>query len=256
MRYSVLIFLVGAALSSIPARSDAQKAEYVLVKKLMENDDKGIVTRANGEEYLIEKGVGCLSFWRFEGKRVLVTYSGVFGGVGSRLVLPDVDQSCRLWTVEQLTTTATPTTIDAESSSDIAVALQLLGFSAQTSLSAAIATFQRSSRITANGVAGSETRVALSKALADSFPRNLVALQLAVRLLRSPREGTCEEGHWIQSVSSDGETVKLEDGSLWQVDAIGRIYTMLWLPVQKVMVCGSTFIHLPSGRRVQVLRLR
>ena len=163
------------------------------VHRGLPNDDKGIIARANGEEYLIEKGVGCLSFWRFEGKRVLVTYPGVFGGVGSRLVLPDVDQSCRIWSAEQLSTTTTITTGDADSSTDIAAALQLLGFSSQASLSAAIASFQRRARITANGVAGSETRVALSKALADSFPQNLAALQLALRLVRDPTRSACEE---------------------------------------------------------------
>lgn len=30
---------------------------------------------------LIEKGVGCLSLWRYEGKIVLITSSGIFLGV-------------------------------------------------------------------------------------------------------------------------------------------------------------------------------
>ncbi|MFN2397806.1 MAG: hypothetical protein ABR543_04070 [Gemmatimonadaceae bacterium] len=30
-------------------------------------DGKAIITRRNGESYLIEKGVGCLSLWRYEG---------------------------------------------------------------------------------------------------------------------------------------------------------------------------------------------
>lgn len=28
----------------------------------------------------------------------------------------------------------------------------------------------------------------------------------------------CESGHWVDSVLSDGEVVKLEDGSIWQID--------------------------------------
>ena len=52
--------------------------EAVLVKKAM--DDKAIVVRANGEMYLIEKGVGCLSLWRYEGKRVYINSPGLFLG--------------------------------------------------------------------------------------------------------------------------------------------------------------------------------
>ena len=70
-------------------------SEWVYVYKAM--DDKAIVVRKNGEAYQIEKGVGCLSLWRYKGKSVLVTSPGLFLGVGSELILPDVDQKCRIW---------------------------------------------------------------------------------------------------------------------------------------------------------------
>jgi len=60
-------------------------------------DDNAIVVRENGDAYRIEKGVGCLSLWRFEGKAVLINSPGLFLGVGSELILPDVDQKCRIW---------------------------------------------------------------------------------------------------------------------------------------------------------------
>ncbi len=83
------------------AGSAAQGAvEAVFVKKVM--DDRAIIIRANGEVYLIEKGVGCLSLWRFEGRRVYVSSPRQFLGVGSRLLIPDADQQCRIWSSELL----------------------------------------------------------------------------------------------------------------------------------------------------------
>src|SRR5262245_31849805 len=76
--------------------------EAVLVKKTM--DDKAIVVRANGQMYLIEKGVGCLSLGRDEGKRVYINSPGLFLGVGSSLLIPDVSQQCRIWNSESLGT--------------------------------------------------------------------------------------------------------------------------------------------------------
>jgi len=82
--------------------------EAVLVKKAM--DDKAIVVRANGDMYLIEKGVGCLSLWRYEGKRVYVNSPGTFLGVAPALVLPEDSQECRIWSSESLGSEAAKTT--------------------------------------------------------------------------------------------------------------------------------------------------
>lgn len=70
-------------------------SEWVYLYKAM--DDNAIVARKNGDAYQIEKGVGCLSLWRFEGKAVLITSPGLFLGIGSELILPDADQKCRIW---------------------------------------------------------------------------------------------------------------------------------------------------------------
>jgi len=76
--------------------------EYVTVVKILQNDDYGIIVRANGDAYQIEKGVGCLSFWRYEGKQVLISSPGIFLGTGSQLILPDNDQKCRIWDSKKL----------------------------------------------------------------------------------------------------------------------------------------------------------
>lgn len=43
-------------------------------------------------------------------------------------------------------------------------------------------------------------------------------------------------GHWIRKVSDGGRIIELEDGSLWEVSSVGRVYTMIWLPVTEITV--------------------
>src|SRR5262249_2966163 len=42
-----------------------------------------------------------------------------------------------------------------------------------------------------------------------------------------PRSSSCEAGHWIESVAADGQIIKLEDGSIWEVDAADVIDSAL-----------------------------
>jgi hypothetical protein len=58
-------------------------------------------------------------------------------------------------------------------------------------------------------------------------------------ITRTPRRSGgglsgCEDGHWIESVSGDGGIVKLEDGSIWEVDPADAIDSALWLPVTDI----------------------
>ncbi|MBT5991926.1 MAG: hypothetical protein HOG71_13835 [Bacteroidetes bacterium] len=46
-------------------------------------------------------------------------------------------------------------------------------------------------------------------------------------------------GHWISKKSVNGIMITLEDGSLWEVHSIDKIYTMLWLPVSNITVLES-----------------
>lgn len=43
-------------------------------------------------------------------------------------------------------------------------------------------------------------------------------------------------GHWVSRTLDGGRVVVLEDGSLWEIDVLGRIHTMLWLPVDRITV--------------------
>jgi hypothetical protein len=44
---------------------------------------------------------------------------------------------------------------------------------------------------------------------------------------------------WIQNVGSGGAIVTLSDGSIWQVSPLDRIDTVLWLPVDDVVVVNN-----------------
>jgi hypothetical protein len=46
-------------------------------------------------------------------------------------------------------------------------------------------------------------------------------------------------GHWISEVSSNGAIITLEDGSLWEVSALDRVDTALWLPTTNITVLRS-----------------
>jgi len=67
---------------------------------------------------------------------------------------------------------------------------------------------------------------------------------------------TCESGHWIDAVMSDGEIVKLEDGSLWEIDSGDQIDTMLWLPMTDIVACPDKLINTEDNETAGARRLR
>ena len=66
----------------------------------------------------------------------------------------------------------------------------------------------------------------------------------------------CESGHWITSVNRDGEVVILEDGSVWLVDPIDQIDSMLWLPTSDIVACYDKLINTDDGETVSARRIR
>lgn len=66
----------------------------------------------------------------------------------------------------------------------------------------------------------------------------------------------CEDGHWIQSVSSDGTIIKLEDGSVWKVDAVDAITSMLWLPTTEIVACDDKLINTDDEEKVDATRIK
>lgn len=46
-------------------------------------------------------------------------------------------------------------------------------------------------------------------------------------------------GHWVKDNISSGEFIRLEDGSLWQIDRLDTIDTRLWLTTDEITVLDA-----------------
>jgi hypothetical protein len=66
----------------------------------------------------------------------------------------------------------------------------------------------------------------------------------------------CEDGHWVDSVSDDGTIVKLDDGSVWEVDSVDAIDSALWLPTTDIIACDDKLINTDDNEKVSARRLR
>jgi hypothetical protein len=61
-----------------------------------------LIKRKNDDIYLLEVGIGCLGLSLREGRKVLISSSSFFAGLGSYLIIPDREQECRIWKSEQI----------------------------------------------------------------------------------------------------------------------------------------------------------
>jgi hypothetical protein len=284
----ILFIVVTAIFISGESRNSFASAEWVYVEKVLSNDNNGIIVRANGDAYQIEKGTGCISFWQYEGKRVLVSSPGIFLGVGCELILPDVDQKCRIWDSKFLGQWSSSTPKSSSGSSHnavskdeikiIQIALKTLGhYSGDPDgimgdiTKKALKKFQKSNELEESGSVDADSALSLSKKITKMFPNNSDALNLSIALLNIAKRringtiGTpstnystgCDSGHWVSSISNGGEIVILEDGSVWQVDSIDTIDTSLWLPTEEITVCnGNTMINTDNSDKVGVSKLK
>jgi hypothetical protein len=64
--------------------------------------------------------------------------------------------------------------------------------------------------------------------------------------------GQCESGHWIESVGGDGKIIKLENGSMWEVDDIDTVDTAIWLPITNVVICGTKMLNVDDNESAEV----
>jgi hypothetical protein len=92
----LLVFLLTSSATAFAG------AESVLLVKVMRDDNKLIIQRKNGDKWMITKGAGVLSTYRYEGKMVIINSPGAFCGSGSTLILVDDGQEARIWDAESL----------------------------------------------------------------------------------------------------------------------------------------------------------
>jgi hypothetical protein len=249
---------IGTLASSGPSEAGS---EWVYVSEVLSDGDQAIIIRRSGESYLIEKGIGCLSLWRSEGKQVLVTSPGLFLGVGSELVLPDQDQQCRIWSAEALDIVRPqdeprePTSSPVEKGIlAVQSVLTRLGYDPGSvdgvwgpKTETALRQFQEAVGLPATGRIDQQTAQALAGKLGAPQTSGTTALR--------PSSG-CVEGHWVSQVMAGGGVVELEDGSLWQIDPVDKIDSMLWLPPEAIIACDSALINTDTGDRVSAVRVR
>jgi len=280
IKYSILLLIL--TLIAIPTISSFAESEWVYVEKVLDNDDNAIIVRKNGDSYLINKGLGCISFWRYEGKRVLIFSPSLFLGTGSKLIIPEQGQKCRIWESTKLENRSSYLKSDISNQNRknnedenifiVQQSLQLLDFYTNRpdgkigpSTLGALKLFQRQNDLTASGEIDIETILALSKKIYQKYPKDEKALKIAIKLLNITNvkekssnilKSECEDGHWISTVSRDGKIIVLEDKSVWQVNSIDTINTTLWLSTENVIICEDEMINSDNGEKAGVSRLK
>ena len=63
--------------------------------------------------------------------------------------------------------------------------------------------------------------------------------------------GNCESGLSISSVEGDGKIIKLDDGSIWEIDDVDTVDTALWLPPSDVIVCVDKIINIDDDETAE-----
>jgi hypothetical protein len=92
--------------------------------------------------------------------------------------------------------------------------------------------------------------VAAAEARAGPARRKLEAAVAARRA-----SGDCDS-HSIESIEGDGKFVKLDDGSMWEVDDVDTVTTSIWLPASDAVVCRGKMINLDDNESVEVAPVR
>lgn len=280
----ILLCAVQIALFAVSASASI---EYVTVIKVLEDDDKGIIERRNGERWLIEKGVGAISFWRFEGKQVLIHSPGLFCGVGSKLILPDLGQEAHIWDAERISgASRAANPIDTVDTSVITInALSELGYydpesqeKNKSDPTLALKSFQAKSEVEASGKICFDTLLALSKGVSGISPVTEDSLELARLLLNAaekmiaaqriqPKAGatsnlpaTVVESRLVGDFEGwEGDTVvTLLNGQVWQQVEFYYHYHYAFMPNAVVFQSNGIYKMLVDGvpKAVAVVRLR
>jgi hypothetical protein len=291
-RYYTLIIvwlLIACLFNDVKAGTEA-----VTLVKVFENDDKVIIERKNGEQWVIEKGIGTLSFWRFEGKEILIHSPGLFCGIGSKVILPDVDQQAKIWNAEMISSgsykfaeeTSSPGVTDAELT---VVALSLLGYfdpesidSSMSDITRALITFQEDHELKTDKELGFNTQITLAREIANLKPSTEESTTLALELMKSAQRllgGTSGSAVDMNSRNStlhqkndliesqidgdfegwEGETiVKLMNGQIWQQSEYYYHYHYAFMPEVLIYKSGGFWKMRVEGvdKAVGVTRLK
>ena len=70
------------------------------------------------------------------------------------------------------------------------------------------------------------------------------------------RTSSCETGLTIESVMSDGSIIKLDDGSVWEVDDVDAVDSALWLETTEITACADKLINTDDNESVGAHRIK
>jgi hypothetical protein len=98
-----------------------------------------------------------------------------------------------------------------------------------------------------------KVRAVCGKALVAAL---LVLAVVSFPIHASASRVACETGHWIDSVTDDGEIIKLEDGSVWEVAASDAVTSMTWVPSDNIIICNDQLINSDDNETVSAAQLR
>ncbi len=60
----------------------------------------------------------------------------------------------------------------------------------------------------------------------------------------------------LNQYQDDGQIIKLEDGSIWEVDDADTVDSALWLPTTDIVACDAKLINTEDNETVSATRLR
>ena len=66
----------------------------------------------------------------------------------------------------------------------------------------------------------------------------------------------CEADLSIVTVSSDGTIVKLDDGSVWEVEAGDAPTSSIWLSGEEIVACDDKLINTDDDEEVSATRIK
>jgi hypothetical protein len=109
---------------------------------------------------------------------------------------------------------------------------------AQSDLRVTLDNVMTRAELRATGIAGltPAQRVALDRWISEYASRLIRAARADSASSSSATYTGGTSGHWIESKGEDGDLIVLEDDSVWAINSLDQIDTVLWLPTSDVTV--------------------
>ena len=70
------------------------------------------------------------------------------------------------------------------------------------------------------------------------------------------RAGDCESGYSINAVLADGKVIKLDDGSVWEIDPSDISDTASWTAGDEIVVCSDQLVNTDEDETVDATRIK